>query len=77
MIKQLEDIGYSVKHHWSTFVSEEDAENGVEPDETIVRVAGHGVDTTIYTHDEESIRDLLSHVETPHPRYTPYEEQIA
>lgn len=33
-----------------------------EPRDQIVRVVGHGVDTTIYTHDQESIDRLVEAV---------------
>lgn len=51
MIAKLKKAGFEVEVEW------EDPREDV--DDTIVRVSGHGIEETIYTHDEESVERLL------------------
>lgn len=54
MIAKLKRAGLKVEEVW------EDPREDV--DDAIVRVTGHGIDETVYTHDEETMQRILDDV---------------
>lgn len=67
-MKRLAKAGYEVEEHWT--------HPDPDVDETILHVVGHGVDTTVYAHDEETIGRLVAQ-ETPAQLALKQEEEAA